>query len=653
MQAYIVIMYIEVIMREEIEQLQRELALVEEDIANAYPSYSSREGEPFSKPDAKNRISELEKANSKYCETEMLEGPSSEVKILTPKESNIKVPKFLPKLKPEDEDYKLVKKSGFNNNNAYNHIIRNIDIVKCAKEIIRSITSERIKLISKGTVFPPRGRDDQREGETFPDRELYDNLEEEIRLNKEIYKKGLMVAIRDFCEERENKNSEGWKDEVAFITDKLGEVIKKSLSSADLDPERLALDTLLNYRKYGVESYDKMLAEAEAEAKFTAESEQLLKAVNYAIEMERTKRGGKTTYIEFEASSRAYDDVIIRAQHQAQMDQRYAQGNADYPEVYRAGEYLQGKTKKKLSDLTLVLAEVKEEQIVLDENLREAFARAEGDVSTRLQDAAVQEAIRNVAEAQVDSEGLEKEIEARSAAAGAKAAVAGPPSVPTLPKDLVNAVELGDADRVTQLLAAGADVNVKNVALMNAAVLDHEGVVTQLLAAGADVNAVDTEGVTALMNAAMLNHGDVVKNLMQDDKIDLERKDENGYTALIIAAGLGHEDVVTQLLAAGADVNAVDKTGNTALEMANQRGHEDVVNILTAHVKISQSQQAEGVEGQGQPGMAVAQVCERGRSVSAATNAAIGRKASMGEVAAEEAVPALPAEPGQGTGVGS
>jgi len=64
-------------------------------------------------------------------------------------------------------------------------------------------------------------------------------------------------------------------------------------------------------------------------------------------------------------------------------------------------------------------------------------------------------------------------------------------------------------------------------------------------------------------------------------KADVNVKDEEGYTALMIASYKGHIEVVKALIAAKADVNAKANNNVTALMMASMNGHREIVRLLT------------------------------------------------------------------------
>jgi len=118
----------------------------------------------------------------------------------------------------------------------------------------------------------------------------------------------------------------------------------------------------------------------------------------------------------------------------------------------------------------------------------------------------------------------------------------------------------GDIEAVKQHLAAGADVNTTNDALLRiwelkltplhfAAENGHKKVVELLIAKGADVN--------------------------------VKVKDETYIeTPLHSAASRGHKEIVELLIVEGADVNAKNCAGGTPLDAAQKKG---IVDLLRKH----------------------------------------------------------------------
>jgi ankyrin repeat protein len=153
---------------------------------------------------------------------------------------------------------------------------------------------------------------------------------------------------------------------------------------------------------------------------------------------------------------------------------------------------------------------------------------------------------------------------------------------------LLQAAEGGDAARVRELLAAGADPEARDAegasALMLAAHGGHLDAVRALIDAGADVNAADARGFGALARAVHnpdLDRGfpDVVKALI-DAGANVEAPIGYGVRPLMLAAAYGETAVVETLLDAGADVLARNDGGLTALMMVKEKFYVDVINLL-------------------------------------------------------------------------
>lgn len=157
-----------------------------------------------------------------------------------------------------------------------------------------------------------------------------------------------------------------------------------------------------------------------------------------------------------------------------------------------------------------------------------------------------------------------------------------------MPQSLFDAVTGADVARARELLAAGADCNMRNgegaTALMLAAHAGKLDMVKALIEAGADVNATDARGWGALMKAAYnadLDRGfaDVAQALI-DAGANVEAAIGYGIRPLMLAAGYGETAVVETLLRAGADVLARNDGGLTALMMVKQKHYVDVINLL-------------------------------------------------------------------------
>ncbi|EFP81384.2 uncharacterized protein PGTG_07005 [Puccinia graminis f. sp. tritici CRL 75-36-700-3] len=99
------------------------------------------------------------------------------------------------------------------------------------------------------------------------------------------------------------------------------------------------------------------------------------------------------------------------------------------------------------------------------------------------------------------------------------------------------------------------------------------------------INALDSDGRTPLHNSSSSGSLSVVRVLLeqQEPKCDIEIPDAMGWTALIIAASAGITEVVSELIHAGANVNAVNQKGQTALHYAASKGRLEIGRLLVQY----------------------------------------------------------------------
>ncbi len=117
------------------------------------------------------------------------------------------------------------------------------------------------------------------------------------------------------------------------------------------------------------------------------------------------------------------------------------------------------------------------------------------------------------------------------------------------------------------------EIPMARLLLWGAASYGHTEIIKELIAAGADVNVKNNDGETALMSAAIGGRTEVVKILIIA-KADVNAQDNKGETALIEAAYCGHTEVVKMLLRAGA------KHGKTALDCIRTLGNKEIIELL-------------------------------------------------------------------------
>jgi len=156
----------------------------------------------------------------------------------------------------------------------------------------------------------------------------------------------------------------------------------------------------------------------------------------------------------------------------------------------------------------------------------------------------------------------------------------GKPANRPSPKELTTAIMMGDGPKVSQLAAAGADLEYRDPArpditpLLFAVSMDQKDVVDRLLTAGAKIDGATSKGVTPLFSAAMSGHAEIA-GLLIDKGANVNARNSAGTSVLVIAVTMEHEEIARRLIEKGADVDA--QTGGnrtTALMMA---AHEDLI----------------------------------------------------------------------------
>lgn len=118
---------------------------------------------------------------------------------------------------------------------------------------------------------------------------------------------------------------------------------------------------------------------------------------------------------------------------------------------------------------------------------------------------------------------------------------------------LLEAAGRGDLERVKELVAAGADVNVRSLngwtPLIYASLGSQREMVEVLLRAGAGVNTQADDGSTALIKAALWNHPEIVAVLLRHGA-ETEIQDADGWTAQQIAVEKCNSAIIELLRAA-------------------------------------------------------------------------------------------------------
>ena len=105
-----------------------------------------------------------------------------------------------------------------------------------------------------------------------------------------------------------------------------------------------------------------------------------------------------------------------------------------------------------------------------------------------------------------------------------------------------------------------------------------------LIDKGADVNILDKNNFSPLMAASSKGHSSTVAFLLSKHAhADAVSNDSN--TPLHLASAGGYSDIVMQLLSHGADVLAKDSMGRAALQLALEKGHADCASLLQTNAR--------------------------------------------------------------------
>ena len=198
------------------------------------------------------------------------------------------------------------------------------------------------------------------------------------------------------------------------------------------------------------------------------------------------------------------------------------------------------------------------------------------------------------------------------------AALAGPAAAQTPPSPaeaaryggLHAAAWQGDAARIAQLLAGGADPNSRDghgrTPLHVATFAKQRESVRALAKGGADLGALDNDRYDAVTIAAVADDETSLALLLQlgaSAKLITSRYDG---TALIAAAHLGHDGVVRQLIASGAPLDHVNNLHWTALIESIVLGQGGPRHVATLQALVEAGANTQLADRQGQTPLALA-----------------------------------------------
>lgn len=140
----------------------------------------------------------------------------------------------------------------------------------------------------------------------------------------------------------------------------------------------------------------------------------------------------------------------------------------------------------------------------------------------------------------------------------------------------------GELDLVIGSFKNNAAPNVRNEAGQNALHLaienDQFELVEVLLEHRVDAKSLDNQGNSVLHYAVKFEAKNALKAIARLS--NMEQRNSKSQTALMLAIQLGKENTAAQLIAMGADVNALDLNGRSLLELAEQRDLQKVLEAL-------------------------------------------------------------------------
>jgi len=170
----------------------------------------------------------------------------------------------------------------------------------------------------------------------------------------------------------------------------------------------------------------------------------------------------------------------------------------------------------------------------------------------------------------------------------------------------------GDAARIAQLLAAGANPNSRDghgrTPLHVATFAKRRDAVRALAQGGADLGALENDRYDAVTIAAVADDDDTLRLLLQlgaSARLITSRYDG---TALIAAAHLGHDGVVRQLIAAGAPLDHVNNLHWTALIESIVLGQGGPRHVATLQALVEAGAGTQLADREGRTPLALARV---------------------------------------------
>src|SRR3990167_526540 len=180
------------------------------------------------------------------------------------------------------------------------------------------------------------------------------------------------------------------------------------------------------------------------------------------------------------------------------------------------------------------------------------------------------------------------------------------------------AAELGDLNRIKNLLKDGAQINIKagrkqsNTALLLALLNDNDDVAAYLIEQGADVNINNNEGVTPLHIAMARGKFNLVKQLINKGA-DFQKYDVTYYYTPLAAGIVSNQSsCVNYALPFIADLAQKDLLGKSLLHLAIEKNQIDIALALILHPSANQMISSRDIYGRTPFDLAMAEGMDEG-----------------------------------------
>ncbi|KFY41936.1 hypothetical protein V494_02702 [Pseudogymnoascus sp. VKM F-4513 (FW-928)] len=149
------------------------------------------------------------------------------------------------------------------------------------------------------------------------------------------------------------------------------------------------------------------------------------------------------------------------------------------------------------------------------------------------------------------------------------------------------AAEAGYSNTINELVHHGMSVDVceqyDRIPITCTLDNDHAAAFETFVGLGADINVCDESGLTVVHKVAKCGCINIMDLILQRGWANIESESDHGLRAIHYAVIRGNTVVLSNLLKAGADVNAPDSFGNTPLHYANMYSNTEKISLLIEH----------------------------------------------------------------------